>query len=564
MPVPTRAIDVGDASRSPFLYITKGKAGCWTALSYCWGDDSTPKDRLTKDTFDSLKRGRPLADFPKTHQDAIIITRALGLKYLWIDALCIFQDLDDDWTLEASKMSETYTNAAIVIAATASTSVSAGVFGTRKKYLSPSLPWRLPEPERTMTSSDVGRVSDQTVRPTVHVRCIGRPWDPVMEIQDSRWASRGWTMQEHLLASRTLSYTRDQMHWECTTCEALEAGPVNEQSTAGKNNATTSQELKRLFLHRSQKSGAGIDQIPTARPYELWYHIVTRYSRRSLFSVHDRLPAIAGLAKYIQSSTGDSYCAGLWRADLIMGLLWRSLGKKEVNAHGYIGPSWSWVSLDSDLVRWGLRNLTNIEKLARIEKVDVKPVSPEAIFGRVQEGGKLSITAPFLYLHGIVQENVNSRRSPSKFQHFVYQVLQENVSLRRPSSKFQRFVYQVFENDEKTESDKRPLEFIQNHKPYPGQHFAALQIIKAKEPETGEPGLEVLLLESVKPDAALSPTSPQEILYRRIGLVALRRANSRSLNPEARPEFFKVGPVEDAAWREVARKKWPTKRVSII
>ncbi|KAK4995442.1 hypothetical protein LTR66_004741 [Elasticomyces elasticus] len=503
MPLPMRVIDVGDASRSPFLYITKGKAGRWTALSYCWGDDSTPKDRLTKDTFDGLKRGRPLSDFPRTHQDAIIITRALGLKYLWIDALCIFQDLDDDWTLEASKMSEIYTNAALVIAATASTS-------------------------------------------------------------DSRWASRGWTMQEHLLASRTLSYTRDQMHWECTTCEALEAGPVNEQSTVGKNNATTFQELKRPFLHRSQKPGAGIDQIPTARPYELWYHIVTRYSRRSLFSVNDRLPAIAGLTKYIQSSTGDDYCAGLWRADLIMGLLWRSLGKKEVNAHGYIGPSWSWVSLDSDLVRWGLRNLTNIEKLARIENVDVNPVSPEAIYGRVQEGGKLSITAPFLYLHGIIQENVNSRRPPSKFQRFVYQVLQENVSLRRPPSKFQRFVYQVFENDERTESDKRPLEFIQNHKPYPGQHFAALQMIKAKEPETGEPGLEVLLLESVKSDAALSPTSPQEILYRRIGLVALRKANSRSLDPEARPEFFKVGPVEDAAWREVARKKWPTNRVSII
>lgn len=74
--------------------------------SYCWGGDSEYK--LIEDSFGDLQKNRPLSWFPDTLRDAILITRALGIKYLWIDALCIFQDSNHDWTTEASKMAEIY------------------------------------------------------------------------------------------------------------------------------------------------------------------------------------------------------------------------------------------------------------------------------------------------------------------------------------------------------------------------------------------------------------------------------------------------------------------------
>jgi len=36
------------------------------------------------------------SDLCQTFQDAIFVTRALGIRYLWIDALCIIQGDDDD------------------------------------------------------------------------------------------------------------------------------------------------------------------------------------------------------------------------------------------------------------------------------------------------------------------------------------------------------------------------------------------------------------------------------------------------------------------------------------
>jgi hypothetical protein len=45
-----------------------------------------------------------LTDLPQTLQDAVFMTKALGLEYLWIDSICIVQDDEDEWAMEAAKM----------------------------------------------------------------------------------------------------------------------------------------------------------------------------------------------------------------------------------------------------------------------------------------------------------------------------------------------------------------------------------------------------------------------------------------------------------------------------
>lgn len=64
----------------------------------------------------------PMSELPRNFRDAIIVTRVLGLRYLWIDSICIIQDSKDDWEEQIGKMGSIYGTAHLVIAATSSAS----------------------------------------------------------------------------------------------------------------------------------------------------------------------------------------------------------------------------------------------------------------------------------------------------------------------------------------------------------------------------------------------------------------------------------------------------------
>jgi hypothetical protein len=69
--------------------------------------------------MESHRRGIAWSEVSKYFRDAIAITRKLGIRYLWIDSLCIIQDDREDQELEAIKMGSVYGNAYLVLAATA-------------------------------------------------------------------------------------------------------------------------------------------------------------------------------------------------------------------------------------------------------------------------------------------------------------------------------------------------------------------------------------------------------------------------------------------------------------
>jgi hypothetical protein len=119
-PLPTRVIDVGppDGSQSPFLSIPSTSKRSldspldarYLALSYCWGViTETGKSHFLTTAVNLMerRRGFSMDQLPQTIRDAIDITRRLGIRYLWVDALCILQgdDLEAhaDWQRESSK-----------------------------------------------------------------------------------------------------------------------------------------------------------------------------------------------------------------------------------------------------------------------------------------------------------------------------------------------------------------------------------------------------------------------------------------------------------------------------
>ncbi|KAH0531283.1 hypothetical protein TsFJ059_000137 [Trichoderma semiorbis] len=87
--------------------------------------------------FNLLKQWIHLCDekhdsLPKTFQDAVTVTRSLGIPYLWIDSLCIIQEDEKDWESEAARMEEVFSFAYFTIAASRGTSSLSGFLGERK------------------------------------------------------------------------------------------------------------------------------------------------------------------------------------------------------------------------------------------------------------------------------------------------------------------------------------------------------------------------------------------------------------------------------------------------
>lgn len=87
----------------------------YVTLSYCW--EGALVMRLTTATIQIFTEGVSTESPPQTFQDAVVITRRLGYRYLWIGALCNAPDCTENWARESSTMDRFYSNAVLTIAA---------------------------------------------------------------------------------------------------------------------------------------------------------------------------------------------------------------------------------------------------------------------------------------------------------------------------------------------------------------------------------------------------------------------------------------------------------------
>jgi hypothetical protein len=87
--LPKRVLDV--SLPQVRLYESYNESGRYVSLSHCWGK-TIPACRTTSITIEVNRCGIDWEAFPATFQDAIQFTRRLGLKYIWIDSVCIIQD----------------------------------------------------------------------------------------------------------------------------------------------------------------------------------------------------------------------------------------------------------------------------------------------------------------------------------------------------------------------------------------------------------------------------------------------------------------------------------------
>ncbi|KAF4436050.1 hypothetical protein FACUT_6741 [Fusarium acutatum] len=119
--LPTRLLDVGETN-DPLVQLVEVKSATnlrdvdYLILCYCWGNGNE-KSKTTETNVETRLRGFAVSDLSKTIQDAILLTRLMGFRYLWVDAICIIQGPTGDFRSESPRMGDYYSNAACCISA---------------------------------------------------------------------------------------------------------------------------------------------------------------------------------------------------------------------------------------------------------------------------------------------------------------------------------------------------------------------------------------------------------------------------------------------------------------
>jgi hypothetical protein len=207
-------IDVGSISDPDLrLQITNpaSPGSPYATLSHCWGKQKI-KQLVLSNLF-TLVKGIVFTELSKTFQDAIVITRRLGLRFLWINSLCIIQDYIEDWTHESGMMGLVYSNSTCNLAATAAEDSSTGCFFERNPLLA--------QPCRVKIDSFPGLVSDSGEYDLVPKALFNNS----IELQPLN--RRGWVLQEQFLSPRIIHCGRNQLFWECQEMVSMQTYSVS-------------------------------------------------------------------------------------------------------------------------------------------------------------------------------------------------------------------------------------------------------------------------------------------------------------------------------------------------
>lgn len=387
-PLPTRVIDLSDDEPTNLRVLVPetGTSGKYAALSYCWGRSN--HFVLTAATLNSLQNGFHLSQLPQTIQDAVRVTREIGLKYLWVDALCIIQGQDaeaiDDWNIEVAKMDAVYRDAYFTISAAAAQNASGGLFHGSHCDLPYISSWT------TLGAREVAlwaRVTWRNITP-------GFTSQPIN--------SRAWTLQEHVLSSRILFYTSFGLMWKCNReLISVYSGEFRASDFTGQTQTDTSRSsVEDLNFMRNTSRYI----FSVARDGHLkassWGRILQLYTARNLTDPRDKLPALAAMAQRYSHSTSAEYLAGLWKPTFLQDLLWWhhpsfplitvADGGNPMRGNEYRAPSWSWAAVDGVIISdWAGKTLNSSKarKFMWLTEVATYPtpvlVNPVNVFGGV-------------------------------------------------------------------------------------------------------------------------------------------------------------------------------------
>jgi hypothetical protein len=334
----------GFAYRADLLAWSTGRRPVRT---YCWG--RTLAIKTLKDNLESRKQSIPWKEIPKTLQDAVKLTRRLGLKYIWIDSLCIIQDDEKDWQEQASQMASIYEGAHVTIVATQAADTMAGFLSTR-------------ESDRELVHHESsGEAVSTFVRSKIDHSWLNSQYEEdgnnflSLTSLDHRGIQyplfgRGWCFQERVLSSRLLYVTRQEYFFQCRTGNRCECGWTKKVRIG----AGQAKDAYIAILTDPSRTDFKVSRA-YGKQLQLWERLVADFTSKGLTFGRDKLPALSGIASRMPKEIMGDYLAGIWRNGLVYGLLWEcNTPKKSARSESYVAPSFSWASITGS-VSWEIR-----------------------------------------------------------------------------------------------------------------------------------------------------------------------------------------------------------------
>jgi hypothetical protein len=395
--LPTQVIDVGpkDGTLAPRLFISNGVGGRWIALSHCWGTELLRPLSTSKQNYSQHQKCIPLSSLPKTFHDAVLVARALDIRYLWIDSLCIIQDDENDKRRELPTMGRVYQHAHLTILAAEAMNCSDGLFFDAGNVSCDLVKHAREEGDWTTVETESGTIHHEGF--TSVLCCVELPFTHSGKTLSSFFVTfvsdaeaefngipehfprfpplfgRAWVTQEWTLSRRSILFLRDGIVWSCKEyCE-------NERGI-------------RLSLRRPK-----LDD---------WQALVKEYSSGSLTFEGDKLKAIQGIATSLRTKRTDEYFAGLWSSDFPDNLLWRVRWDKKASKELLHIPSWSWAR-HLGLIGFQLHGRARFGKSAEADMLDVAEISG------ISHSGALMLRTYYGCVHSIAEYDYHRSRSGS-------------------------------------------------------------------------------------------------------------------------------------------------------
>jgi hypothetical protein len=255
----------------------------------------------------------------------MILTRALGERFLWVDSLCIIQDDQEDVARQIGSMDEVYLNSTLTIVAYHGSSAQAGLPGIGK----------LPRSQVQVKLETEG-LKLTTLLPLRSIK---------ENIAQTPWGARAWTHQEELLSSRLLFVMTDQVTFECKgNCHFYEEMTEGRSFLTSIATEASREELSKTFtpffpLSIFKESSSS---------FEAYDELVSEYTTRNLTNPRDIINAIWGtLRRLMVVFQYTPICNGIPIAAIDSALLWQPAGscvrRCDRDTGREIYPSWSWA-----------------------------------------------------------------------------------------------------------------------------------------------------------------------------------------------------------------------------
>lgn len=367
----------------------------YATLSHCWG--SAQPLLLTSTTEPALFQGISCSELPATFKDAVLVCHQLGLKFLWIDSLCIKQDSAEDWLHESSIMGDIYRGGTLNISTLWAKDCHDGCFAVRNPLINRAC---------SVSGNDetglfVAAPDSKLAQPPV----------------EGVLSTRGWVFQERLLSPRTLHFKSESISWECRS------GDADEERQWGvapdlrlKQNLTWLEHPEKWYWSVTGDPKFNKDLGAAWHVHKAWTSFVNYYTNCKLTYPDDILVGIHGVTSLLAERTGLQNVAGLWTACIALELMW--FPTETINDTGvpfpyaslesktYQAPSWSWASLGRQVQFALCKDPRQIPRCAfnwrpsSIPKINLQVNLKEAVADAKASG---QLTSAYLVLEGLVR-----------------------------------------------------------------------------------------------------------------------------------------------------------------